>query len=122
MYKAKLLHNGSRIRKLRAELRPRVARALSRRTRQAAGIAYQLCPVSDNDEPGHVHTRDTIAVESNARGDVQKLVAGGASLFLEFGTVHMDAQPFLRPAVAEVKPELMKDLRRILRHYGYSVD
>ncbi|AUG50489.1 TPA: HK97 gp10 family phage protein [Streptococcus pyogenes] len=39
----------------------------------------------------------------------------GYSGFLEYGTRKMHAQPFLRPAVETIMPELEKDYRSVIR-------
>lgn len=42
-------------------------------------------------------TQDSIHTETE--GDSVSILSGGASLFLEYGTIHMRAYPFLRPAM-----------------------
>lgn len=65
----------------------------------------ELCPRSDNNEPGHVHIADTIHVEQD--GDVHRVVEGDDDHiygpFLEHGTDKMAAQPHQRPAAIEGK-------------------
>lgn len=90
------------------ELTPAGRRAAARRNEDLAKltveIATQLVPVSDNNEPGHIHLRDTIRVEKNPRTGSASAVAGDESkdvfhaIPVELGTVHMAAQPYLRPA------------------------
>ena len=53
--------------------------------------------MSDNDEPGHVHTRDTIRRETGEEGTTSA-VMGGAGVYPEFGTSRMAAHPVLTPA------------------------
>lgn len=36
-------------------------------------------------------------------------------IYLEYGTVHMAAQPYLRPAVADVAAEFRKAMRKVVR-------
>lgn len=102
--------------KLQAKVTRNRMRELSRQGRQSAGrrnaelaedtvkIAKQLVPVSDNNEPGHVHLRDTIRVEKNPRTGSASAVAGDEekgvhhALLVEEGTTFMDAQPYMRPA------------------------
>jgi hypothetical protein len=40
------------------------------------------------------------SIHTEVDGETATVYAGGASLFLEYGTVHARAFPFLRPAVA----------------------
>lgn len=53
-------------------------------------------------------TRDSIHVEGDS------VVAGGAALFLEGGTIHMAAEPFLGPAVDDGKRMLDAGMRRLI--------
>jgi hypothetical protein len=52
---------------------------------------YSLCPVSDNNEAGHVHTRDTIKV-TEGEADSATVEIGGAVIFIEYGP---RAHPFV---------------------------
>ena len=65
----------------------------------AASVARQLAPVSDNNEPGHVHMKDTIALRLGSYGGVLLIVGAFYAWFVEFGTSLMDARPFFRPAI-----------------------
>lgn len=53
-------------------------------------------------------TQESIRTESD--GDTVTVFAGGASLFLEYGTVNMPAFPFVRPAI-QAGVEAMKALK-----------
>jgi hypothetical protein len=72
---------------------------------EIAGIARANCPVSDNNEPGHVHTRDTI-IARGVNGSRTDVVVGGAGSLIEFGTSRMGARPFLLPAAESVRARL----------------
>lgn len=96
---------------IQQRIRANAKRGQHAMARDVASIAYQLCPVSETDEPGHVHTRDTIAVKED--GDKTHVVVGGVGLLLEYGTVNMAAQPFLRPAVESVKQDIRSYFRKI---------
>lgn len=37
------------------------------------------------------------------------------SLYLEYGTRFMDAQPFVKPALNEQKPKFMQDMQKLVR-------
>ena len=56
-------------------------------------------------------TRDSIHTE--VEGESVHLIASGAALFLEYGTIHMRAFPFMRPAMDEAErlmgPEHLKE-------------
>jgi hypothetical protein len=70
-----------------------------------AGVARAKVPVLSGE------TKDSIVVTDEG------VEAGGAALYLEFGTVNMPAEPFLRPAadVAETfEPALVALASRIL--------
>jgi hypothetical protein len=83
--------------------------------RFGAVVARSLCPVSNNNAPGHTHLRDTIGVEVDAETGAAQIVEGDESrgvtleraLAVEFGTMHMAARPHMRPgteaATAEAK-------------------
>lgn len=65
-------------------------------SQEIAELARQECPVSDNNEPGHVHTRDTIEVVEVDNG--YSVEVGGAAVWIEFGTHLWEGHPFLMPA------------------------
>ena len=69
-------------------------------------------PRSDNDEPGHVHTQDTVHAEQ-ARDGQYRVTAGGAMPYIEFGTEHEAALAPMRTSAEEIKPELVKDTKAI---------
>lgn len=56
--------------------------------------ARALVPVDDGE------TRESIHAEKRGPGEVD-VHFGGASLFTEFGTINMPAEPAARPAIAE---------------------
>jgi hypothetical protein len=84
--------------------------------RAGAETAYSLCPVSDNNKPGHTHLRDTIGVEVDEATGAASIVADDESLgvtldevmAVEFGTMHMEARLFLRPGAAFAEAEAKK--------------
>ena len=62
---------------------------------------------------------DTVAVDTGATRDSIRVegdtvIAGGAALYLEFGTVRMGAQPFMIPAFHTVVDRLETYLRRAM--------
>lgn len=77
-------------------------------------IARRLCPVSDNNDPGHVHLRDTIRTEKGRRQGEVKVIAGDESqgvfhaLPVEEGYhtqsgSFVEGQPYMRPAIEQVR-------------------
>jgi HK97 gp10 family phage protein len=65
---------------------------------------------------------DSIAVETSADGLVVSIVVGASySIFVERGTLYVAPQPFLTPAYAIVKPELIRALRNILKRHSYTL-
>jgi HK97 gp10 family phage protein len=68
--------------------------------------------------------RDTVAVDTGETKESIRVNAGsvsvdGAGLFLEFGTVKMQAQPFLGPAAEQVRQEMDGIFRKWMAG-GYS--
>lgn len=87
----------------------RVLRSVSEsEAQEAANVAEEYAKTHVQVATGQ--TRDSIHTEVN--GNSVDLIADGASLFLEYGTVHMRAYPFMRPAMdaaeAQIGPGHMK--------------
>lgn len=57
------------------------------------------------------YTRDTGRVVKDARMQY-RVVFGGAAIFLEFGTVHHEAFPFLIPAAMAERQQILIDVGR----------
>jgi HK97 gp10 family phage protein len=115
-FRTKLIRNGSGFRLHQRRTQQSLARELNKWARAAASLAQQLAPVRTGE------LRDSIAVETSSDGLVVRIVAGvDYAIFVERGTVYMAAQPFIEPAVAVIKPELIKSLKRILRQHGYQI-
>lgn len=114
------------VKKLDAAAMLRRAEANARRVQleaaeEGARFARALCPVSDNNAPGHVHLRDTIRVEvGGPTGDVT-LAAGDEAkgvrhaLHVEFGTVFRAPSPYFLPGLARAKRRLEDGMRSVLR-------
>lgn len=68
----------------------------------AEGAAKSTIAVDTGESRGTIRLSDG----EDKRGPYVKLTAGGASLVLEYGTIHMEAQPFLRQAMRRVVQEL----------------
>lgn len=105
----------NRIPELRRSLRPRAERILNNAAMQIASIARQLCPVDTG------NLRDSIAIETFSGhrpgfGVAKRVVVGEFyAPFVEFGTSRMAAQPFLYPAFAAVKPNVIREMEKIAK-------
>jgi HK97 gp10 family phage protein len=91
---------------------PEEAESISDDTAKAVKtIARQLSPVSNNNEAGHIHMRDTIYIEEISRTRRAVGVKAPYAPHVEYGTVYMDAQPFMEPAMELARREY--DRRRL---------
>ena len=111
--KVKRQGNGSLRYAFRARL-GRAARAKAEGAEVARSVAVQLCPVSENDAPGHVHMRDTIKLLYGKYGGVRLVVEKDYAGFVNFGTVNQDANPFFTLAVEAGR----EHMRRVMRGRG----
>lgn len=100
---------------------PKIAAQLpSRRDRLLADIrdllkkrARELAPVSNNNEPGHVHLRDTI--DAWIQGSLVILAASAPYAgFVEYGTRFQSAHPFMTPAIEEARQMLSDRIGELL--------
>jgi HK97 gp10 family phage protein len=81
------------------------SRALNDAASSMAGLAQQLAPVDTGYMRDHIlQTQE--ATESNLESIVES--QADYSLYVEFGTVNMDAQPFFTPAFESAKRQLDK--------------
>ena len=74
-----------------------------------AVIASELAPRSDISEAGYLHMADAIKQTKEAsENDIEAVVESPKdySLFVEFGTVYQDAQPFFTPAFESARKQL----------------
>jgi hypothetical protein len=107
-----------------------------------AAVCYQVYPVGKEHTDGSPHTRDTfkiavgdkvVAQQGNFSGFFAgseltasiiqyaggvksggvKFLAGGAALFVEYGTIFMEARPILRAQVRAAQKAIMNDLRTV---------
>lgn len=81
----------------------------------AAKLASQLSPVSPIDEPGYVHMRDAIYAKKLTRTRWTVIVDKAYAIYVEFGTIYQDAQPFFRPAMASALRAFRADLKKLIR-------
>lgn len=87
----------------RRKLRARAAEELNNAASAMADVSRQLAPV----DTGYMH--DHIYQTEEANEDVLRsavMSEAGYSLYVEFGTIKMDAQPFFTPAFESAKRQL----------------
>lgn len=78
---------------------------------ETAEMARILCPVSDDNSPGHVHLRDTIRVETDSRTGFAEVIAGDESrgvnhaVVVELGGVFTPPRPYMNPAVEHTRQQ-----------------
>lgn len=92
----------SRIPEIMVSLEQRTKAAEQRTAEMAAADARQRVSVRSGATRGSITTSE---------GEV---TAAGAALYLEHGTVNMEAEPFLGPAADDVEEEFVSDVRRIV--------
>lgn len=89
------------------------ARAHVRRAAEEhAEVSRIMCPVGPPHEDGTPHTRDTIRVETDEQGN-PVVIAEGAAMWINYGTVHRPAQPFWEPGEAAALDELKRPPRKL---------
>lgn len=111
--------NRAKVAPLRAQTFALLPEVNRRAVNMAVAVARQLCPVSDNNDPGHTHLRDTIVAEIDpatgaatlAEGDEARGVTLERVLAVEFGTSRMAAHAHNRPGVEAGAAEAKKAAR-----------
>lgn len=92
-------------------LTDRLAASLQTAACRAAETARALAPYGDGQDGGHL--RDCISCRVLRRGEniCGELTAKNPhALFVEAGTSRMRAQPYLRPALREMRKAFLRDL------------
>ena len=138
-YKVKATQKSSRTNNLaaRAAIRRAGGEVVLRHALGMASVAYQVYPVGPEHKDGSPHTRDTFAIVKDGKiiatkgqfehplekydfetavsggGKGLKFIAGGASFFLEFGTIYIEPMPILRTLIKKAKADITNDLRKI---------
>jgi len=80
----------------------RIGSVISQLEEEAPKVAQEVADVIQSYAVDHVQvlTGETQAsIHTEADGNTVSVIAGGASIYLEYGTVHARAFPFLRPAI-----------------------
>lgn len=76
----------------------------------AAKQASALAPVSNVE---HVHLFEVITAKEERRGRWRIIADKGYAIYVELGTIFMDAIPYFRPAIASARRALRRDLKLI---------
>lgn len=112
--KAKIVKNNFPA--VRGEIRTQTVRVVNDTAAEVESIAKQLAPV----ETGRL--RDSIHTENYRNGELKRVVAEAEYAgYVEYGTVHSAAQPFLRPAVESVKSRVNRRLGQIEKGLGRKI-
>jgi HK97 gp10 family phage protein len=97
---------------LQLRLRKNIAGAVNNAGKSCEEIGQQLSPVASG------FMRDNIKQIEEATPDkLRAVVESGAdySVFVEYGTVNQDAQPFFTPAFESARRQLNNELLQVLR-------
>lgn len=86
------------------------------RTVKSAG-AERIAQYARDNHPWQNQTGETEAsIHMEEDGDDFTVVFGGASIFLEWGTVNMPPYSYIRPAVDAVRPSIEDGFSRLEEH------
>jgi HK97 gp10 family phage protein len=97
---------------LSRKVRHHISSELNSGARSCVSLAQQLAPVDTG------FMREHIAQTEEATPDhLRVTIESGAdySLFVEYGTVNMDAQPFMTPAFESARKQVSNGLSKILK-------
>jgi HK97 gp10 family phage protein len=97
---------------LSATLRRNIAGAVNGAAESCVSLGQQLAPVDTGYMRDHIRQIDT-ATSEQLRAVVES--EADYSVFVEYGTVNMDAQPFFTPAFESARRQLNNELLRTLR-------
>jgi len=103
---------------LSRNVRGNIADALNEGAESTVSLGKQLAPVSDISTPGYVHMKDRIAQTEEANPEHLRVTMESQadySAFVEYGTVNMEAQPFMTPAFESARRQVNNALLRALR-------
>lgn len=77
----------------------------------AAKLISELAPVSPISEPGYVHMYETVKAVREGHDSWRIVVGKHYAIYVEHGTIYMEAQPFFRPGIAAAQRALKRDLK-----------
>ena len=93
----------------RTQAAAKIDEALALSAEQIADDAKALAPVASG------ATRDSIEAAKNSYQRYKVAATSPYALFLEFGTVHMAAQPFLFPSFEKNRNAVLNNLKQALK-------
>lgn len=88
------------------------ARAMDKLVEKVAeGAAIQASQLAPRSQIDHVHMADVIKAKQEGRDKWRIVVDKAYAIYVELGTVFMDAIPFFRPAIASAQRALRRGLK-----------
>lgn len=109
----KLVVTDNRIGQVPAAIHAAVAREIERSARQIEAASKQKCPVLTGTLRRSIHT---VLADGGMKATVGPSVDYG--IYVELGTRHRGARPYLRPAAELELPLLVDNLKRALGSIG----
>jgi len=103
----------SRMRELRLRARVAESEVIEWQADKTTEYAKSFCPVSNDNDPGHVHMRDTIKTVLRGRLNREASVGAAYGVPVNFGTINRPADPFWTKAGEQVKREAGVQTHRI---------
>jgi len=97
---------------LSAKMRGNIAEVLNEGANSCVSLAQQLSPVDTGYMKEHIAQKDE-ANADNLKASVES--EADYSVFVEYGTVNMEAQPFFTPAFESARRQVNNSLLRVLR-------
>jgi HK97 gp10 family phage protein len=103
---------GFKFQALQARMRKNIADAVNNAAESCVSLGQQLSPVDTGFMRDNIKQIDTATPEQ-----LRAVVESGAdySVFVEYGTVNQDAQPFFTPAFESARRQLNNELLQVLR-------
>lgn len=99
----------SKIPRLRKELRKRAGQVVRKAALDIEAHAKTLAPVDTG------ALRNSIQMQPTGELSAEVAVGVDYGLYVEMGTIHMAAQPFLTPAVERVRPAFEGALKQLVK-------
>jgi HK97 gp10 family phage protein len=97
---------------LSERMRRNIAEELNSSADSAVSLAQQLAPVDTGYMRDNIKQTDQATTE-HLRSEITS--EADYSVFVEYGTVNMDAQPFFTPAFESARRQVNNNLKRVLQ-------
>jgi HK97 gp10 family phage protein len=107
--------SGFKFDQLSARMRQNISVVLNEGAQSQVSLAKQLAPVDTG------YMRDHISQTEEASSESLRSVTESAadySVFVEYGTINMEAQPFFTPAFESARRQVNNGLKRVLQFGG----